>query len=98
MMYYKDNSKHKGVFMSSEFSKEEHIERYVKSLYTIEEAMEPLKEQKRALKGNYVENGWLSKEEISMAVKAYRLLKGEVDMEQLMDFYSTVRTQMKGSK
>ena len=84
--------------MSSEFSKEEHIERYVKSLYTIEEAMEPLKEQKRALKGNYVENGWLSKEEISMAVKAYRLLKGEVDMEQLMDFYSTVRTQMKGPK
>ena len=84
--------------MSSEFTKEEHIERYVKSLYTIEEAMEPLKEQKRALKGNYVENGWLSKEEISMAVKAYRLLKGEVDMEQLMDFYSTVRTQMKGPK
>ena len=84
--------------MSDSFTKEQHIERYVKSLYTIEDAMEPLKEQKRALKGNYVENGWLSKEEISMAVKAYRLLKGEVDMEQLMDSYATVRTQMKGSR
>ena len=52
--------------------------------------MEPYKDQKRALKGNYVENGWLSKEEISMAVKAYRMVKGDVDIEQLMDFYDHV--------
>lgn len=70
--------------------KETRITDYIKSLATIEEAMEPYKEQKRALKGNYVENGWLSKEEISMAVKAYRMVKGEVDIEQLMDFYDHV--------
>tara|TARA_B100002051_G_C16559044_1_gene546556 strand:- start:33 stop:281 length:249 start_codon:yes stop_codon:yes gene_type:complete len=77
--------------MSNEIQeKENRITDYIKSLATIEEAMEPYKEQKRALKGNYVENGWLSKEEISMAVKAYRMVKGDVDIEQLMDFYDHV--------
>ena len=82
----------KGIYtMSNEIQeKENRITDYIKSLSTIEEAMEPYKEQKRALKGNYVENGWLSKEEISMAVKAYRMVKGDVDIEQLMDFYDHV--------
>ena len=53
--------------------------------------MEPFKEQKRALKTNYVENGWLDKDEISMAVKAFRMIKNNVDPEQLMDFYATVK-------
>jgi len=70
--------------------KEKRITDYIKSMCAIEEAMEPYKEQKRALKGNYVENGWLSKEEISLAVKAYRMVKGDVDIEQLMDFYDHV--------
>jgi len=64
-------------------------------MVTIEESMEPYKEQKRALKGNYVENGWLSKEEISLAVKAYRMVKGDVDIEQLMDFYDHVTKTIK---
>jgi len=70
--------------------KEEHITNYIKSLATVEEEMEPFKEHKRDLKKSYVENGWLSKEEISMAVKAYRLMKDDVDVEQLMDFYDRV--------
>ncbi len=74
--------------------KEQRIGDYIQSLAAVEEAMEPFKEQKRALKANYVENGWLSKEEISMAVKAYRLVKDDTDIEQLMDFYSKV-TSMK---
>jgi len=77
--------------MSEEIQeKEKRITDYIKSLATIEEAMEPYKDQKRALKANYVENNWLSKEEISMAVKAYRMVKGDVDIEQLMDFYDHV--------
>ena len=77
--------------MSDEIQeKENRITDYIKSMAAIEEAMEPYKEQKRALKGNYVENGWLSKEEISLAVKAYRMVKGDVDMDQLLDFYDHV--------
>jgi hypothetical protein len=75
--------------------KENRITNYIKSLTTIEEAMEPYKEQKRALKGNYVENGWLSKEEISLAVKAYRMVKDDTDVDQLLDFYSHVQKTCK---
>jgi len=70
--------------------KEAKIGDYIQSLAAVEEAMEPFKEQKRALKANYIENGWLSREEISMAVKAYRLVKDDTDIEQLMDFYGKV--------
>ena len=70
--------------------KEKRITDYIKSLAAIEEAMEPYKEQKRALKSNYVENGWLEKDEISMAVRAYRLIKTDTDIEQLIDYYERV--------
>ena len=79
------------TFKTLEERKEEHILNYVQSLSAIEDAMEPFKEQKRALKTNYVENGWLDKDEISMAVKAFRMIKNGVDPEQLMDFYETVK-------
>ena len=71
--------------------KETHMKEYITSIKALEDAMEPFKEQKRALKTNYVENGWLDKDEISMAVKAFRMIKNNVDPEQLMDFYATVK-------
>tara|TARA_Y100000310_G_C20306145_1_gene634037 strand:- start:344 stop:592 length:249 start_codon:yes stop_codon:yes gene_type:complete len=82
--------------MSKEIQeKENRITDYIQSMAAIEDSMEPYKEQKRALKGNYVENGWLSKEEISLAVKAYRMVKGDIDMDQLMDFYDHVSKTVK---
>jgi hypothetical protein len=72
-------------------SKEEHMADYIASMKALEEAMEPYKEQKRELKADYVENGWLTKEDISLTVKAYRLLKDEVDMETLLDIYDNLR-------
>ena len=74
----------------SDKTKDEYVVQFIKSLKAVEDEMEPLKEHKRDLKANYIENEWLSKEEISMAVKAYRLLKGDTDMDQLMDFYDRV--------
>lgn len=71
---------------SNEITKEDRITDYIKSLVAIEEEMDPYKEQKRALKTNYVENGWLGKDEISVAVKALRLMKSDVDLEQIQDF------------
>jgi hypothetical protein len=71
-------------------TKEERIVDYIKSVASIDEALEPFKEQKKALKTNYVENGWLDKEEIKMAMKAYKMIKDDVDLDQLMDFYETV--------
>jgi|TARA_R100000900_G_scaffold8511_1_gene8290 hypothetical protein len=77
--------------VEEEKSKEQHMADYIASIKALEEAMEPYKEQKRELKGNYIENGWLTKEDISLTVKAYRLLKTEVDLDQLIDIYESLR-------
>jgi len=70
---------------------EEHMSDYLESMKVLEEEMEPYKEQKRDLKANYVENGWLTKGEISLAVKAYRLAKDDTDMSQLIDMVEALK-------
>jgi hypothetical protein len=72
-------------------SKEEHISDYIESLKAIEEAMEPYKEQKRELKKEYLEKKWLSKEDISLSVRALRLLKDKVDIAALIDMYDSLK-------
>ena len=72
---------------------EEHMADYLESMRVLEEEMEPYKDQKRDLKANYVENNWLTKGEISLAVKAYRLAKDDTDMGQLIDMVATLKTK-----
>ena len=74
-----------------ELEKEEHILNYIRSIAAIDKQLEPFKEQKRDLKTNYVENGWLSKEEVKLAMKAYRMIKSETDWNQLSDLYEVVK-------
>ena len=50
--------------------KDRYILEYVRSLNAIEEAMEPYKEQKRELRKEFRDRGWLSTDEIRTAVKA----------------------------
>ena len=57
-----------------------YVKEYIRSLAAIEEAMEPYKDQKRDLRTEFKENNWLSTDEISAAVKAYRLFKGKVNI------------------
>ena len=70
--------------------KQEYIKQYIRSLGAIEEAMEPYKEQKRELRQEFKDNGWLDTDEIRAAVKAYRLIKGNVDIDQLLESYNTI--------
>jgi len=72
---------------------EEHMAEYLESMKALEDAMEPFKEQKRDLKQNYVENGWLTKQEISLAVKAYRLAKDDTDMSALIDMVESLKSK-----
>tara|TARA_Y100000114_G_scaffold154185_1_gene175696 strand:- start:963 stop:1229 length:267 start_codon:yes stop_codon:yes gene_type:complete len=72
----------------SKVTKEEHLSNYIKTFVAIEEAMEPFKDQRKDLRESYAENGWLSKEEMRLAVKAYRLYKSETDMDILADYVS----------
>ena len=76
---------------TSNASKEDHIVNYISSLSTIEECMQPYKEQRSDLRKEYVENGWLSADDIRTAVKAYRLMKQEIDFDELRATYRTLR-------
>ena len=78
---------------SEEEKKQEKMIEYVRSLHAIEDAMEPFKEQKRELKADFKENGWLTGEEISLTVKAYRMMKAEVDMDQFLSIYEGLMTR-----
>jgi len=72
-------------------SKEEHVKNYLKDLVATEEAMEPFKEHKRDVRKSYIDEGYLTKEEIWAAVKAYRMIKGEKDMDALIEAYDQVK-------
>jgi hypothetical protein len=79
--------------MSNEISKEDHIVNYIKSIAMLEEAMLPYREQRKDLRKSYVENSWLEKEDIKLAVRAYRLMKQDVDFDELRQAYRTIKNQ-----
>ena len=72
-------------------SKEQHVKNYLKDLVETEEAMEPFKEHKRDMRKSYIENEWLTKDEIWAAVKAYRMVKGDRDIDELVEAYDQVK-------
>ena len=76
--------------------KAEKMIEYIRSLKTIEEAMEPYKEQKRELKADFKRQGWLTGDEISMTVKAYRMMKAEVDIDELVKVYDQLVQAARG--
>ncbi len=74
--------------MSTEDERKRYVKEYIRSLNAIEEAMEPYKEQKRELRTEFRENGWLNTDEIRAAVKAYRLFKDNVDIDEIVDNFN----------
>ena len=66
------------------------IVEYIRSLKTLEDAMEPYKEQKRELRKDFKDQGWLNQTEQRLATKAYRLMKSEIDLDELYDVYEAV--------
>ncbi len=76
--------------MSDEKTKKEHLVNFIKAFRAVEEEMEPYKEHRRDLKKNYVENGYLSKDELRFAIKAYRMLESGENYEQFTEVYDKV--------
>ncbi len=85
---YSDNEETESTHMDE---KTEKMIEYIRSLKAIEDAMEPYKEQKRELRKEFKEQGWLSGDEISLTVKAYRMMKSEVDIDELVKIYDSLR-------
>ena len=77
--------------LNGDKDKETNMKEYVTSIKALEDAMEPFKEQKRELRKEYDDNGWLNKDEQRMVVRAYRLLKDDIDIGELIDMYDALR-------
>lgn len=75
-------------------SEDDHIRNYFRALVELDRAMEPLRESGKALRANYVENGWLEREQMSMILRAYRANKNQLDMEMFNDMVDMVKREM----
>ena len=72
----------------------DYVVEFIKAFKAVEEEMEPYKEHKRDLRKNYVQNGWLTKEEMRQAVRAYRMLAKGDDIDQLSDYFKQLNTKI----
>ena len=70
--------------------KKQYVKEYIRSLSAIEECIEPYKEQKRELRAEFRENGWLNTDEIRAAVKAYRLYKQKYNIDEVVDNFNLI--------
>ena len=78
-------------------NEEQYMIDYIRRLKDIEEQMEPLKEMKRQLKEEFKDEGKLSKEQLSVALRAYRMLKNDVDLDELLHNYSLLQRNLRGA-
>lgn len=72
-------------------TKEQYMADFIKSVKTIDDCIQPYLEQKKELRKEYVDNKWLTKEDIKYTMKAYRLLKDNTDMVELDKVYSDLQ-------
>ncbi len=73
--------------------KQEKMLDFIRSFRALEEAMEPYKEQKRELRKDFKDQGWLTKDEISMTTKAYRMMNTKnFDIDEFTKILDTLTT------
>ena len=77
-------------------TKDDYIVDFIKAFKAVEDEMEPYKEHRRDLKKNYVDNGWLTKDELRFAVRAYRMLKADDDYNHFSEIYKKISTSIGG--
>lgn len=75
-----------------EKEKRQKFAEYVQSLAAIEDSMRPHREQRKDLRRNFVDNRWLSKDEISMATKAFRMWEQQINFDDLTAIYESIET------
>lgn len=71
----------------SDKTKQEYVVEFIKAFDANEQAMEPFKDHRRDMRKNYVDNGWLSKEEIRYAIRAYRMISKDENFDELHTIY-----------
>ena len=75
-----------------EKEKRQKFAEYVQSIAAIEDCMKPYRDQRKELRRNFIENRWLSWEEASLAVKAFRMWEQQIDFDDLTAIYESIET------
>ena len=82
-----------GENKKEEYLREQYVVNYLKSMLALEAAIEPYKEQKKELREEYIKEGWLSKDEIWAAVRAYRIYLKGADITEIRDMLDAIERQ-----
>jgi len=77
---------------NTEKTKEERMVEFAKALTAIDEAIQPYREHKSALKEHYKDENWLSKEEMTLVAKALRMLKNDECIEDIVETFNVLKT------
>tara|TARA_R110001583_G_scaffold85308_1_gene223497 strand:+ start:1640 stop:1894 length:255 start_codon:yes stop_codon:yes gene_type:complete len=78
-----------------EKNKDEYIVDFIKAFKAVEDEMEPYKEHRRDLKKNYVDNGWITKDELRYVIKAYRMLSSDNEnFEHFSEIYDKISSKL----
>jgi len=75
-----------------ESTKQEKFAEYIQSMAAIEDCMKPYREQRKELRKNFLENRWLSKDDISLAMKAFRMWEQQLDIDDFASIYEAIET------
>lgn len=71
-------------------TKEDRITDLVKSLMELDASILPFREQKKELMKEYVENGWITKDEKKAISKAYSIWKSKDDIDEIHKFVEAI--------
>ena len=80
--------------MSDENTTNDYLIEYFKAFQAVELEMEPYKEHRRDLRSNYVKNGWLTKQEISQGLRAYRMLKKGENIDDFTEIFDKLQKKI----
>jgi hypothetical protein len=75
---------------TSNEQKKQYVKEYIRSLKAIEDCIEPYQEQKRELRSEFRNNGWLNTDEIRAAVKAYRLFRQKYNIDEVVENFEMI--------
>ena len=74
--------------------KKKHVLRLIKSFKAIDSAILPYQEQKKELRKEFIENDWLTNDEISMVKKAYNAVKTQLDLDDLSSMVEIAKQEL----
>ena len=74
--------------------KKEHVLKLINLLAEIDAAMEPLREHRKELRTQFIENEWLTNDEFSITKKAYNALKSRSPLDEIQTVVDFVKTKM----